>query len=441
VKFQSFSHYVLALLAALLVASCGGGGAAHDPNQGGTVTIAPETGTFYAGLPATITVSGGRTPYSLTSSDPGILPVPAILNGHRVDVVPNQPGVVDAGIQAGELPVRTVIITARDSTGVTVTAAIKVAQNFLTSYGLFFGFSTCQGASPCSGGETTLHFFATFGGTLHGNEPFRLEHVRGPWQFVDPIGSNNLSDVFLTASDHEGKVTAVIRVAAGTPTQVGIIRVVHVNTGASTEFSFTINGTPATATLTLIPEEIVLTGANDTQCGTGAADFLVFDGQAPFSATCLDASLVITPTSTTNPGRFTVNATNPNVCLDKSPCVVTDATGAHATMPVTTKKGPAPPAPPDMTIAPSSLTLACGASGTITVVGGNGPPYAASSSHPRVTATVVSASQVTITRLTGDPLVPATQQTTATVSITDGATIKTVDVTIIPDDPATGKCF
>ena len=446
-KFQTFSHYVLALMAALVLAACGGSGADRDPNQGGPVSVSPESATFYAGIPATITAQGGRPPYGITSSDPGTLPVPEIVNGHTFEVIPNQPGVVDSGLAAGELQVRTVIVSIRDSTGIRVSATIKVAQNFLTGYGISTGASTCQGPDkPCSGGETTLIIGATFNGVLHGNEKFEVERVRGPFKFVWPLGSNTLVDkvppdsTTELRSDHRGQVTLVIRVDAGVPSQVAIIRVRHVDTGASSEISFTISGTAATASLTLIPPTITLTGANDTQCGTGAADFLVFDGQQPFTATCLDPALTITPTSNTTPGRFTINAINPNVCLDKSPCVITDSTGAHATMEVTTKKGPAPPAPPPMTISPTTLTLACGASGTITVVGGNGPPYSASSSHPRVTAVVVSANRVTITRLIGDPPLPASQPITATVSITDGATIKDVTVTIIPDNLATGKC-
>ena len=35
-----------------------------------TTSIAPEAGTFYAGVVSTITLSGGRRPYAVTSSEP-----------------------------------------------------------------------------------------------------------------------------------------------------------------------------------------------------------------------------------------------------------------------------------------------------------------------------------------------------------------------------------
>lgn len=439
-KFHILSRYVLALLASLLLAACGGGGASSSPTlAGGPLLVGPDGATFYGGVSATIVISGGKAPYVVISSEPGVMPVPSQVKG-SFQVLPANTSVVDAGLPPGSLPVKSVLITVRDSLGSSLAITIKVAQNFLTGYGFSFGASTCQASPPCAGGETVLTFDTTFNGNLHGNEAFRVEKVRGPFQFVDPLNSNNQTDTIVTASDHSGTITTVIRVAAGVPSQVGIVRLVHIGTGASVEYNFTISGTAASGTLTIIPSTVSFTGISDQFCGTGSADVYVFDGQAPYTALCPNPNTSVSPaTSTTNPGKFTFSANNNAVCLTDEPCIITDNTGARVIVPITTKKGEAPPAPPALTVSPTSLTLACGASGSVTVIGGAGT-YAANSSNPRVTA-IVSGNTVTIKRLTGDPALPATVPITATVAITDGATISNVSVTITPDVPATGKCL
>src|SRR5258706_16290810 len=135
VKFPSFIQHAILAAASVLLAACGGG-ATTNPNQGGELTVAPSEGTFYAGVPSTITLSGGRTPYSLTSSDPTVLPVPATVNTHSIQVVPNNPGVIDTGLPPNSLPIRTVNVTVRDadSSGGPQIIKIHVAVNYLLGY-------------------------------------------------------------------------------------------------------------------------------------------------------------------------------------------------------------------------------------------------------------------------------------------------------------------
>jgi len=440
VKFQTFVSYALALAASLLLASCGGGGATGTPNVGGAVTLLPTGATFYAGVPATMTLSGGRKPYALTSSEPGVLPVPSSVDSFSFDVVPNQPGVIDSGLPANALPVRTVTLTVRDSTGGSATSTIKVAQNFLTGYNLAFVTSTCAApagattVTPCAGGDTAVQLAAVFNGNLHGNETFRLEVVRGQFAFYTPNSSTGvISNSYTTTSDHEGKITAIIRVPTGVPPQIAIVRVVHVASGASTEHLFTIAGGNTTLVLTAIPATITFTGADSTSCGTGQSDFFVFDGVPPYSAVSANSGIGVSPTSSsTQPGRFTVTIANGSVCADAAPVIVTDALGNRVVVTVSSVHGSTTPPPaPTLAVAPNAITLACGTSGSVAVVGGTGV-YNVTSSHPRVTATV-SGQTVTITRAAGDGA--AVFPTTGTISITDGASIVTVVATVPANCP------
>jgi hypothetical protein len=427
VKFSSLTRYAFALASAFLLSSCGGGGASTTPVDPTGLQLIPATAVWYAGAPNTLTIVGGIPPFTVASSEPALLNLPATTDSHTIVVIPNNPSVIDAGIPPGGLPVRTTTITVHSANGLTATSSIQIAQNFLTGYGFTFGATTCQAsASPCAGGETAIIFDATTNGLILQDRVFRIERVRGPFQFVDPINSNNQTDAINVVSDHQGRFTVVIRVAAGIPTQVGVIKITDLSSGANVTETFNINGTPATGQLTVIPTSVSLTGPNGTICGFGTFDVLVFDGATPYTAMCPNPQIqVVNTTSTSQPGRFTFNVGGSTTCLTGEQCVITDAFGARTTFTVTTVKGVNPPTTP-LTVSPNTLTLACGQTGNVTVVGGNGN-YQANSSNSRVTATV-SGNTVSITRLTGD--VGGPFPTTATISVTDGASVGSTTATV-----------
>ena len=351
---------------ALLLGSCGGGGAAGT-NEGGNLLILPLTGTFFAGVPSTMTIQGGRRPYRLTSSEPGILPVPNTLDANTFTVIPNNPGVIDSGVAVNELPVRTVIVSVTDQTNGFNTATIQVAQNFLTGYGVRY-LSNCPSqraaaAAPqaCAGGETAIQVEANFTGALIGNRTYRLDILRGPYSWVFSPGGAIVGNSITVVTDHQGKTNAVFRVNGNVATQIGIFRITDVATGVSTEQVFVIQGTDITSTLTLVPNEFTFTGADNTRCGTGSATFLAFDGTPPYRAVSSFASVEVTPSSTSSqPGQFLLSVTDAGTCLENATIVVTDANNARGTVTVTTTAGSADPPPAALRVVPSSLTVACG---------------------------------------------------------------------------------
>ena len=452
--FRNLCGAIAALGISLLLGSCGGGGAGSSTSvggasNGGAISIFPDNATFYAGVPSRITVSGGRTPYSLSSSEPTILDVPATFSGHDIDLIPANPGVVDSGLAPGALQIRTVTITARDSTGTFARASIAVAQNFLTGYGLSLSPSNCPSTSSgsgatatttptsaCAGGDTIVRLAAVFNGTLYGDQPFRLDVASFTaagvpyFQFKDPL-TGALTNTVTTVSDHSGVVTVQITVPANSPTQVALIRVTHLPDGVYTNQAFTIQGVPSTTALTAIPSTVTITGALTTSCGTGSFDTLIFDGLPPYTATSTNSNITVTPsTSSTNPGRFTITANNPTLCGTFS-VVIQDSVGRRATVTVITAAGTiAPTPPPTFAVSPATLTLACSTSGSVSAVGGSGS-YSVTSTHPRVTA-IVSGNTVTITRLSDAPLTvpPTAYPTTATVTVSDGTSLKDVTVTV-----------
>jgi hypothetical protein len=417
------------IMASVLLGSCGGGGAASPGPIGGPPQIQPEVGTLYAGVEYTFTVSGGRPPYTMSSSEPQLLSVPTILNGNFFTVVPNNTGVVDTGLPPGSLPVRTVVISMRDTIGNTAaTSGLTVAQNFFTGYGYTLAYlSNCTAGSACAGGETALALSATIGGNLVGNRAYRFDIVRGPFFWVN--GNGTIAGNSITVNtDHEGTAHVIFRVNNNVATQLAVFRVTDIATGTSTTHVFTIAGIPVSGALEVIPEELLFTGPNSATCGTGQADVLVFDGIPPYRATSSTANLTVTPeTSNSNPGVFRIAATNPFVCLADATVVITDSNNSRTTVTVDTALGAAAPPPNPITVIPGALPLDCGQQGSFTIAGGptTGGSFTISKPgivDPRVTA-VVASRNITITRNTPDAgavLAPRVDET-FTFTVTDSA--------------------
>lgn len=439
-KFRSLLGIALALGASVFLTSCGGGGASSNADvSGGGLQILPATGTIYAGVQTTISVTGGRLPYVLTSSDATLIPVPNPLNGHSFDVVPPNPSVVDTGLPAGALPIRTVNLTARDATGQTATAAIAVARNFLTGYGFSFVSTACATPPPVSGGastavtptagcDTIVEVSATTNGSLRADQTLRFDAVLGNFQLVDP-NTGNVTNSVTTATDHNGTATVIIRVPANAGSQVGVFRITDVQTGVSTTNAFTILGNSNATALTAIPSSFTFTGALNTECGTGTGDFFVFGGSPTYAAASSDPNVAVRAVdANSQPGVFEISAANPGICLTNATIVVTDSVGAHTTVTVTTATGSAsPPTPAALSVQPTSATLACGQSTSVTVVGGSGG-YSATATEKDIKV-VVSGHTVTITRITPDP-VGGPFSTSPSVNITDGASIAPVTLTV-----------
>jgi hypothetical protein len=438
VKFRSLLGIALLAGVSVFLASCGGGGATSTADvTGGTLQILPAAGTIYAGVPTTITVTGGRLPYRLTTSDATLIPVPTTLNSHSFDIVPPNPSVVDTGLPPDALPIRTVNLTVLDATGQTATAAIQVARNFLTGYGFTFVSTACATAppagaaatavTPTGGCDTIVEISATTNGNLQINHTLRFDVVLGNFQFVD-ANTGNASNSVTTTSDANGNATVIIRVPSNAPTQVGVFRITDVQSGVSTTNAFTIEGNSNATALTAIPSSFTFTGALNTECGTGTGDFFVFGGSPPYTALSSDPNVGVAAKSpNAQPGVFEVSANNPGICLTNATVVVTDAVGAHTTVTVTTALGSAAPAaPPPLAAQPASVTLGCGQSNSVTVVGGTGS-YSATSTQVDVQAHV-SGHTVTITRLATDPA-GGPFPTSSSVNITDGASIVPISVT------------
>jgi len=439
---------LLSILSALLGA-CGGGGAVGQFNADNTAAldILPSDGTIYAGIPYTYTVVGGRPPYFVSSSDITIIPINGLIKGNEFTFVAANPGVVDPGLNPNEVPRRSVNLSVRDSGSqasgqippTTLTKKYSVLQNFLTGYGVGYKSNCATSGSAtagqaCQGQESVMQVSPVTNGILAGGKQMRVERISGDFDWVVE-GTNILQSSLNFTTDHLGIGYARLRVRTGAVTQIASFRLIDVASTVNVIELFTISGTAPPGALTLIPTKLTFTGALSTECGTGSADVLIFDGKPPFQILNTEPNLSVNPTIVPDlGGKFTVSAFNQNLCLSGASVVVLDNEGRRATLTVTTAVGTGtPPVAPAVVVSPAAVTLTCAANvATVTVVGGVPGGNSAVSSSPRVTA-VISGTSMQITRLLGD--VGGPFPVAVTVTVTDGATTAAVAVTSPPSCP------
>lgn len=437
---------VVALLGsmAMILGSCGGGGAATattpagNPLTNGPLAMVPNVGTMYAFTPFTINIAGGRPNYLVASNEQTVVPINTTITGNTFTVFPNQPGVVDPQADANSVPSRTVIITARDAEGAIVTGTFNVLQNFLTGYGLSISTTaTCSGgagastaaAQACAGEDSLITLTPVSNGLRYANKQMRLTANYGPFAFI--LDSTGITGpTYTTNADSAGNVTARIRVTANAPTQYAQFRLTDVATGSYRDITFVVlNSNGSNVPISILPKAITLAGATTDKCGTGLVNVFIFGGRPPYTAdTSFPNSIAVTPPIVTRSGdAFTVSVFNPNICLKPGNVIFRDALGAFVSMDVTTEPGTVAPAVP-LTVAPSALCVPDGGTGVVSITGGN-TNKVINSSNPALAVAVPSTGSGSFSPAINSLGAGGALGTLVTLTINDGANSATVNVT------------
>ena len=245
-RLQSKLSVAFIAAAALVLASCGGGGATSSPGTVGDLALLPGSGSIYAGVPYTFNIAGGRPPFLVTSSEPTLVELNFTTSDRQFTFVARNPGVIDVGLDPDAVPSRSVNIQVRDSAGVQtfISNTYNVLQNFFTGYSVFYS-NTCAvatGTGPaiqaCSGTDTLVGFTPVSQGTLYGNREFQLDRIRGDFSFVpEPPGTApQLVNTLRVRTDQTGTAFARLRVGIGAPTQLASYRITDIATGVTSNF-------------------------------------------------------------------------------------------------------------------------------------------------------------------------------------------------------------
>ena len=370
----------------MLLAGCGGGsGAPNNPYAPPPATIPPLTVlpgavTVYAGTPATVTVSGGVSPYRAFSSDGTTLPVATNVSGDTIVLAANN--VTDP---------KSVTLTVQDAATTTVSASVSVQPAPLLPSGITVTSNpnpACQVAENtlCSGSTGTALVKVTgAGGVGLSGRAVRFDVVQGSFSIVSTNPAQPLVSTLTTTTDVNGNARVVLSVPADTSTQSAIVRATDVTTGNQVTGSFVIQQiTVGGQTLSVLPQGNTTINGPDTQhCSSGVpVTNYIFGGTPPYQVGVnFPGAVTLSGVPVTKSGGAFVTTTN-GTCFINLTYVITDATGltipAGSYPTVTNQLGTSTPTP-----TPTALVVTPGAIAKINCVptntfqfigtGGTGP--------------------------------------------------------------------
>ena len=132
---------ILGLSGLLALAACGGGNGApnnpYNPTPGTpALQLAPPALTAYSGVPVTITITSGVSPFTAFTNNAAALPVTQNVAGNTIVLLPNN-------VSADTV----VTLTVKDSAGQTTTAAVTVKAS-----PLFNSFTFSPSGADCGRG-------------------------------------------------------------------------------------------------------------------------------------------------------------------------------------------------------------------------------------------------------------------------------------------------
>ena len=432
---------ILAVLGAMgaLLGSCGGGGVASTTATGGALQVQPATADVFPDVPTGFSVSGGKSPYDVSTSNNVVIPPPTI-SGTTFTVIA-RPVVADT----------TVTLTIRDSAGVTTTTALNVKattlSNVVTITPIAPTGTGCGGL--CSGGDAQVTVTAALNGVKLVNRSIRFDVFQGDFRFVTP-GTNVQVTSIIVNTDENGVAVARLQAIVTAPTQVATLTTTDTLTGLVRRTNFVIaQQTSGAGILSVLPSgSVTFTGnkpgvGQPAQCPFGGiVDMYIYGGTPPYTIVSpLPQFLTVSPAIVnTNGGSFRVTESG---CGNAS-LIVTDAQNrVGETSQVIGVLGPAGDAPPpvvatSLTVTPTSHVLACGQTGTSTLSGSG--TYTSTVTTPGVppgSFTVSPTSggipgSISFTRNNG---VAAASPTTITVNVVAGTIVVPVTVTVPANCP------
>jgi len=319
---------LIALAGVLALSACGGGSGAPNnpyappPTVPGPLVVLPPTATVFAGVPTTLTVTGGRPPYSAYSSNATILPVAQAVAGSTVLILPSTPG-TDTGVT----------ITVQDSAATIATASLTVkAAPLLPSLITITANGDCTaGTALCSGGtgSASVKVTAPGGAGIPGRQ-VRFDVVFGAYALQTTNPAQPLASTVTLVTDQNGDVSAGIAVNATAPTQIATIRATDVTSGNQVTADFLIQQvTDGSQILSVIPTgTVTIDGPDTSTCSTGVVvQYYIYGGTPPYkvAATFPGAVSLGGVPVLTNGGSFT--ATTNGSCFVNMQFAITDATG------------------------------------------------------------------------------------------------------------------
>ena len=380
---------LFALAGLALLGGCGGGSGAPNnpfappPTTPGPVTILPAVSVAFSNTPATLTVTGGKPPYVIVSSNSAILPVQQSNTTGTIVLLP-----------ANVVSDTPVVITAQDSLGQTGSATVTVkAAPIFNTLTVKPASAACGNNSICSGQTATASVTVTGpGGVGVPNRQVRFDVVTGQYGIQSSDPASPLVQTLTVVSDQFGVAQVILRAAAGVPTQPALLRATELTSGNQQTAQFTIVQTiNGSAVLSVIPTDITFFGVDNTQCSNNfRGDYFVFGGKPPYNVNATPPNgVILTNSPVATAGGFFSVISKSDQCVNPETLIITDAAGLTTTATFHNLLGTTPPVPPvpppALVIAPTSYAQAGCVPGVTTftfLVTGGEPNFNVSASGP-----------------------------------------------------------
>ena len=415
----------------LALGGCGGGsGAPNNPFAApppviGPLFVLPAAATVYSHTPATLTVSGGATPYQAFSSNSAILPVAQQVNGATI--------VLLAGNVAADTAT---VITVQDAIGQTATSTITVrAAPIFGTLTITPADTTCGANTVCTGGTATASVQVTGpGGAGIPNRAVRFDVVTGAFAIQTTNPAQPYVSSLTVVSDANGNASVILFASPGAPTQPAMLRATEITSGSSETAVFTIvQQIDGTAVLSVVPPTATITGALTTSCSSGfRIDYYIYGGTPPYLvSSTFPAAVTLVNSIVAASGGFFEAITN-GTCVNPLVFTIVDKTGRQVTAQLINQPGtiapPTPPVAPALVVTPSAISppVCNGKSFPFLITGGT-PPFSVTS-----TTGIIATSPVTTSPGTFSITLPAVVPTgVVPIAIADSSTPqKTVVATI-----------
>jgi len=310
------------------------------------LTIIPSSVTLAPGESAQFMISGGRSPYTISTSRPDLLTL-------STSTVSSSGGTFRA--TAGTVTANTTVtVIVRDASGTTATATVTITPTATT-------LAVSPTTASIGAGETAV---------------FTITGGRAPYTVV----SSRPTIAFNTTS---GNGTWTVSASGGTFTVTAGV----VNEATAVSFTITdsagntLNAPTVTVnrgggvTFAVSPNTVSLTGTSGTD---DRVTFSIFGGTGPFSIITSNAAIIPAPTVS---GRtFTINPNPVGAVAAVTLTVIDLSNGTTATATVTVN-----PMITNFAINPSAITMTSGTFTTFYIIGGNGPFTVVSGNSAQVT--------------------------------------------------------
>jgi hypothetical protein len=360
---------------------------------GAQLSVSPTLVATGINVPVTFTITGGSTPYTVSSSQPSIVPNPIAVDASgRFTVTAISNPSVDTSV----------VMTVRDARNATVTATLTVRSLALavspTTARTIFGVPV---AYQISGGQAPYTVISSF-----------------PTIVANPIVDINGRFVITPLFNPPAPVDMVLTIRDSAGNQV-------------------------TTALTITPIPLSVTPTTVTVAANVPVTFTITGGTTPYTVVSSQPSLVPNPTSIDSQGRFTLIATSTPSATTAVLITIRDAAQNVVTVTMTVLAS----TPVPLSLLPTTATVYFNTPATLTVIGGT-PPYQAFSTDSVVlpVARNVVGDQILLApaNVAADTAVTITVTDSAGISVTALITVKpapllnTLTITPTPASPGIG---